>query len=95
MDLGQVGFVSLVVIVITDVVKEQLPDIKGNITRLIAIVIGGGLGIMSTTGIIPGLNIDVVGGVLAGVAAVAGNTLVTRVGIESVPEVETISDQPL
>lgn len=80
MDLAQVGIVGMVVLVVIDAIKEQYPLIKGNLTRLIALIIGAIIGYMAQTGIIQNLNIDLVGGVFAGVAAVAGNTLAVRAG---------------
>lgn len=86
MDYGQIGFVSLVVIVVTDALKEVFPQVKGNVTRLVALSTGGLIGVLGQSGLIPS-NIDVISGIIAGVTAVAGNTLIAKVGIASVTEV--------
>lgn len=75
--------VGLVTLVITDVIKENLPGIKGNLTRLIAALIGGALGWAVVSGLIPAQYIALLGGVVA----VAGNTL-ARGGSPSTQEVK-------
>jgi hypothetical protein len=89
MDFSQIGFVGLVVIVCIDALKEQFPGIKGNLTRLIALVIGGAIGLLFQVGILHGVQIDLIGGVFAGVAAVAGNTLIMRAGGETAQRSES------
>lgn len=80
MDLGQVSFIGLVVVVAVGALKEKYPTISGNTTRLLAIAIGGVLGLIAQLGFLPGVAATLVSGVFAGIAAVATVTVADRVG---------------
>lgn len=79
MDLMQVGFIGLVVIVMVGALKDWVPAITGNTTRLAALVIGGVLGLLAQSGFLPGVDATVVTGIMAGVAAVATTTVADRI----------------
>ena len=78
MDLTQVSLVGMMVVVFTDAIKDIFPKIGGNVTRLMALVIGALIGFLAQKGFLPGITIDFVGGIMAGITAVAGHTLVRQ-----------------
>jgi hypothetical protein len=80
MDIGNVGFIGVVVIVAVGALKEKYPAISGNTTRLVALIIGAVIGLISQFGLLPGVSATIVSGVFAGVAAVATVTVADRVG---------------
>lgn len=79
MDIGQVSFIGLVVITIIGAIKDQFPTMKGNTTRLVALVIGGALGLLAQVGFLMGVEATIVTGIMAGVAAVGTVTVVDRI----------------
>jgi len=79
MDLGQIGFIGLVVITIVGALKDNFPKMTGNMTRLAALIIGAVIGLIAQFGYLPGIEATVVTGIMAGVAAVGTVTVVDRV----------------
>jgi len=79
MDLGQISFIGLVVVTIVGALKDQFPAMKGNTTRVAALVIGGILGALAQGGFLPGVNATIVTGIMAGIAAVGTVTVIDRV----------------
>lgn len=80
MELGSVGAAGLIVIVIVDALREVFPQISGNVTRLVALVIGFLLGGLSQMGALPELQLTLVSGALAGATAVGVSAVARRVG---------------
>lgn len=80
MDIVQVGFIGLVVITVIGAIKDRFPKMTGNTTRLVALVIGGVVGVVAQFGVLPGVEGNIVTGIMAGVAAVATTTIADRVG---------------
>lgn len=83
MDIGNVTFVGLVVITVVGALKDQFPTMTGNMTRLAALIAGAIIGLLSQVGVLPGVEGNVVTGIMAGVAAVGTITVADRVGINS------------
>lgn len=83
MDIGEVTFVGLVVITIVGALKDQFPNMTGNMTRLAALVVGGVIGLLAQVGVLPGVDANFVTGIMSGVAAVGTITVADRVGIHS------------
>lgn len=81
MDIGQVTFIGLVVITIIGALKDAMPNITGNMTRLAALVIGGIIGLLAQVGLLPGIDSTLVTGIMSGIAAVGTITVADRVGI--------------
>lgn len=80
MDIGQVGFIGLVVITIVGALKDVFPNMTGNLTRLVALVIGAILGAFGQLGLLMGVEVNIVTGIMAGVAAVGTITVADRIG---------------
>ena len=80
MDLGQVGFVGVVVVAVVAAIKDWFPQVTGNQTRLIAIGIGLVLGLLGQNSLIPGVEVNIVTGIMAAVAALGTVTVVDRIG---------------
>lgn len=82
MDFIDVGVGAMIVTVVVDAIKEQAPNIKANLTRLIALLVGGGIGALIqyiNANVAPsGIELTLVSGILAGAAAVGINTVATR-----------------
>lgn len=90
MDIGNVGFIGLVVITIVGAIKDAVPNkpdgtspMTGNITRVVALVVGGLLGGLAQAGLLMGVEATIVTGIMAGIAAVGTVTVADRVGINS------------
>lgn len=80
MDLGQVTFIGLVVITVVGALKDRFPaSMTGNTTRLAALIVGGALGLIAQVGFLPGVDANLVTGIMAGVAAVATTTVADRI----------------
>lgn len=79
MDIGQVGFIGLVVITVVGALKDSFPQMTGNMTRLVALVVGGIIGLLAQVGLLMGVDATFVTGMMAGVAAVGTVTVVDRV----------------
>jgi hypothetical protein len=80
MDIGNIGLVGTVVVVLVGAIKDSYP-LTGNQTRLAALVIGLILGLLGQVGLLPGVTVDVTTGILSAVAAVATVTVADRVGV--------------
>lgn len=80
MDIGQVGFVGLVVITLVGAVKDSFPSMTGNQTRLVALVFGFILGLLGQLNLLPGVGVNIVTGIMAGIAAVGTVTVADRIG---------------
>jgi hypothetical protein len=79
MDLGNVSFIGLVVITLIGVIKESFPAITGNMTRLVALVIGLVLGLLGQFNLLPDVSVNVVTGIMAAIAAVGTMTAIDRI----------------
>ena len=82
MNLSSVGVISLVVVVVVDALKDQFPKLTGNVTRLVALVVGGVLGYGASVGYLPLAGMDIVTGAVAGAIAAGGISVVNKVGNE-------------
>lgn len=80
MNIAEIGIIALIVVVCTDALKEAWPLITGNMTRLIALVLGGILGYLAQVGILPITDTTVITGMVSGVVAVGGHSLFSQVG---------------
>lgn len=80
MDLAQVGIIALVVITITEALKELFPRLTGNLTRLIALFLGAFLGYLAQVGVLPIPDTNLVSGAISGVVAVGGHILASKMG---------------
>lgn len=80
MDIGNVTFIGLAVITIIGAIKDVAPNLGGNTTRLVALIIGGVIGLIAQIGLLPGVEATLVTGIMAGVAAVGGVTVADRFG---------------
>lgn len=81
MDIANVGFIGVVVIVLVGAIKDAWPTLTGNQTRVVALVIGLILGLLGQVNLLPGVQVDVVTGIMSAVAALATVTVADRVGV--------------
>lgn len=79
MDLGQVSFVGLIVITIVGALKDWFPTLTGNQTRLVALGIGLVLGLLGQLNLLMGVEVNVVTGIMAAIAAIGTVTVVDRI----------------
>lgn len=79
MNIGELTFIAVVVVATTGALKDAFPTMTGNATRLVAIVVGGVLGLLAQTGWLPGIDANFVTGALAGVAAIGTVTVADRI----------------
>lgn len=79
MDLGELGFVGVIVVAVVGAFKDQFPLMTGNQTRLVALLTGSILGILGQFGLLPGIELNVVTGIMAAMAAVGTMTAIDRV----------------
>lgn len=75
MDVSPVVLIGLIVVTIVEVVKEKVPGVSGNVTRLLALILGGLIGALFQFGVFPGMTGSIVMGIVAGVGAVGTSTL--------------------
>jgi len=82
MDLAELSIIALIVVVCTDALKESFPQIKQNLTRLIALLIGAVLGYLAQVGILPIPDTTVITGLVSGALAVGTHSIASRMGGE-------------
>ncbi len=80
MNVGEVALASVIIVTIIDAIKDFFPTITGNITRLVAMALGAVLGGLAQAGFLPVPDLNLVTGIMSGLAAVGGHTLLSNMG---------------